>query len=247
MSDDLSKIDVSKVPAQTVIKEGRKIIEITLDKTKVTEAAMKEIMEYVYVDRVSWDSSTDKTLIQEVKNAAQYLVIERLVAICDFYLGTEKATIPESVWWKNMKWAFDNLRTGDNSLSDLTLVCKGGEKEATVTCHACILCAASKFFYTLILGEVVTEESKSMKVVLDDATESQMLAILKYIYTKEFEVDIKDLLGVWILSNRFVLEDFQTECESMIQKISRKKMQKILKKLLYCFNVKKLKKCVTKH
>jgi len=207
-------------------------LDVTFDKTKVSENAYKEVLEYIYTDRVGWNKDTDPELIKSVKDAATYLALDRLVAICDSHLDkTKNVTIPESVWWKNMKWAFENLRTGKNSLSDLTLICKGGEKPIEVMCHACIVCAASKYFFTMLLGDVPTEEAKTKKVTLDDATESQILSILKYIYSKEFEVDVKDVVGVWILSNKFVLEDLQVECESMILKNLTKDTAKDIKKV----------------
>jgi hypothetical protein len=158
--------------------------------------------------------------------------MDRLVAICDSHLDkTKNVTIPESTWWKNMKWAFENLRDGEKSLSDLTLVCAGGDKPVDVTCHACIVCAASKYFFTLLLGEVPTEEAKTKKVTLEDATESQILSILKYIYSKEFDVDVNDVVGVWILSNKFVLDDLQVECESLIMKNLNKESAADIKKV----------------
>jgi hypothetical protein len=226
---DYSKIstDGTKISAR---EDGT--LDITFDKSKVSEKAFKEILEYIYTDRVGWNKDTDSQLIQDVKSAAQYLQLDRLVAICDSHLDkTKNITIPESLWWKNMKWAFENLRTGKTSVADLTLICKGGDKPVDVMAHACIVCAASKYFFTMLLGDVPTEEAKTKKVVIDDATESQMNSILKYIYSKEFDVDVKDVVGVWILANKFVLEDLQVECESMILKNLNKDNAKDIKKV----------------
>jgi hypothetical protein len=212
---DYSHIDTTG-SSITTLPDGK--FQITLDK-RVTSKAFKEILEYLYTDRVSWDRDTDLALIREVQEAAKYLQLERLVAICETYLDrTKNIAVPDSTWWKNMKWAFENLRTGPYNMSDLTLVCQGGEKEVEVPCHAVILTSACKYFHGMLLGDVDNEEKKTMRIVIEDATESQMLAILKYIYTREFEVDINDVVGVWILFNKFLLEDLQVECESMIMK-----------------------------
>lgn len=229
MSQDYSKIETS---GTKISQRDDGTLDVTFDKKVVNEKAFKEVLEYIYTDRVAWTKDTDTQLIQDVKSAASYLQLERLVAICDSHLDkTKNVTIPESSWWKNMKWAFENLRSGKNSLSDLTLICKGGEKPVEVMAHACIVCAASKYFFTMLLGDVPTEEAKTKKVTIDDATESQMLSILKYIYSKEFDVDVKDVVGVWILSNKFVLEDLQVECESMILKNLTKDTAKDIKKV----------------
>jgi hypothetical protein len=225
--------DLSKISTQgstiKLNKEGK--LEIALDK-RVTNRAFKEVLEYLYTDRVSWDRDTDPNIIREVQDAAKYLQIERLASICETYLDRSKTvSVPDSSWWKNMKWAFENLRNGDNSMSDLTLICKGDGKEVIVPCHAVILTSACKYFHSMLLGDVDNDEKKSMKIVVEDATEKQMLSILKYIYTREFDVDIKDVIGVWILSNKFLLEDLQVECESMIMKNINKENVKDIKKI----------------
>src|SRR5690606_12635721 len=158
-------------------------------------------------------------LIREVQEAAKYLQLKRLETICETYLDrTKNVAVPDSTWGKNMKWAFENVRTGEYSMSDLTLICKGDGKDVAVPCHAVMLTSACKYFHGMLLGDVDNEEKKTMKSVIEDATEKQMLAILKYIYTREFDVDINDVVGVWILSNKFLLEDLQVECESLIMK-----------------------------
>lgn len=133
--EDLSKIDISGV--KVIPTSDGKGIDVTFDKSKVTERSFKEVLEYIYTDRVAWDKNTDPFLISEVKNSAQYLHLDRLAAICDTYLDKSKnVTVPESTWWKNMKWAFENLRVGKNSLSDFTIVVKDGEKTVDIPCHA---------------------------------------------------------------------------------------------------------------
>lgn len=226
--NDLSKINTQGSQIQ-LNKDGK--LEISLDK-KVSSRAFKEVLEYLYTDRVSWDRETDINLIRETQEAAKYLQIERLNAICETYLDRQKnISVPDSTWWKNMKWAFENLRTGDNSMSDLTLVCKADGKEVIVPCHAIILTSACKYFHSILLGDIDNEEKKTMKIVIEDATEKQLNSILKFIYTREFDVDIKDVIGVWILSNKFLLEDLQVECESMIMKNITKDNVKDIKKI----------------
>jgi len=213
-SQDWQNIDTSGTTITTV--EGR--AQITLDK-RVTNKAFKEVLEYLYTDKVSWDKDTDKDLIKETQEAAKYLGLTRLDIIAETFLDkTKNVAVPESTWWKNMKWAFENLRKGDYNMSDLTLICKGDGKDVDVPCHAVILTSACKYFHGMLLGDVDNEEKKTMKIVIDDATEKQMEAILKYVYTREFDVDVNDVVGVWILANKFLLEDLQVECESMIMK-----------------------------
>eukprot|EP01080_Neovahlkampfia_damariscottae_P002644 gene2644-3841_t len=234
MSKDDKETDLSKISTQgssiKTNKEGK--LEITLDK-RVTSRAFKEVLEYLYTDRVSWDRDTDSNLISEVKEAAKYLQLDRLAIICETYLDrTKNVAVPDSTWWKNMKWAFENLRTGDNAMSDLTLICKGSDgQDVQVPCHAVILTSACKYFHSMLLGEIDNEEKKTMKITVEEATEKQMLSILKYIYTREFEVDIKDVIGVWILSNKFLLEDLQVECESLIMKNINKDNVKDIRKI----------------
>lgn len=103
-------------------------------------------------------------------------------------------------------------------MSDLQLICQGDGEDRIVKCHAIILTSACKYFHSILLGGVDNEEKSNMKIVVPEATEKQMLSILKYIYSREFEVDINDVIGVWTLSNKFLLEDLQVECESMITK-----------------------------
>ncbi|KAL0485674.1 kelch-like protein [Acrasis kona] len=213
-SQDYQSIDTTGTAISTV--EGR--AQITLDK-KVTNKAFKEVLEYLYTDKVSWDKDTDKDLIKETQEAAKYLGINRLDIIAETFLDkTKNVAVPESTWWKNMRWAFENLRRGQYSMSDLTLICRGDGSDVEVPCHAVILTSACKYFHGMLLGDVDNEEKKTMKIVIEDATEKQMEAILKYVYTREFDVEVNDVVGVWILANKFLLEDLQVECESMIMK-----------------------------
>jgi hypothetical protein len=57
-----------------------------------------------------------------------------------------------------------------------------------------------------------------MKIEINDVTEKQIKAILKYIYTREFDVETIDVIPIWVLSNKFLLDDLQVECESLIMK-----------------------------
>jgi len=213
----------------TTTPEGR--IQIVLDK-RVTNKAFKEVLEYLYTDKVSWDKDTDPDVIKETKEAAKYLGLKRLEIIAETYLDkTKNLAIPESTWWKNMKYAFENLRSGDSDMTDLTLVCRGDDTESLVKCHAVILTSACKYFHGMLLGDVDNEEKRTMRIVIDDATEEQMLAILKYVYTREFDVDVNDVVGVWILAHKFLLEDLQVECESMIMKNINKENVGDIKKI----------------
>jgi hypothetical protein len=216
MTDELeTKIDTTGTTITTT-PDGR--TQIVLDK-RVTSRAFKEVLEYLYTDKVSWDKDTDIDLIKETQEAAKYLGLKRLEIIAETYLDkTKNVAVPESTWWKNMKYAFENLRSGDTDLSDLVLVCKEDNKEVEVRCHAVILTSACKYFHGMLLGDVDNEEKRTMRIVIEDASEQQMLAILKYIYTREFDVDVNDVVGVWILAHKFLLEDLQVECESMIMK-----------------------------
>jgi hypothetical protein len=103
-------------------------------------------------------------------------------------------------------------------MSDLILVCKDGKNTAEVPCHAVIVTAACKYFYSMLLGDIENEEKKTMRIEIEDITEKQMESILKFIYTREFDVSMEDVVGIWVKSNKFLLEDLQIECESMITK-----------------------------
>jgi len=221
-----ANIDTTGTSISTV--DGK--MQITLDK-KVTHKAFREVLEYLYTDKVSWDKDTEKDLIKETQEAAKYLSLERLEIIAETYLDkTKNVAVPESTWWKNMKWAFENLRTGKWNLSDLTLICNEDDKTVEVPCHAVILTSACKYFHGMLLGDVENEQKKTMRIEIEDATEKQMLAILKYIYTREFEVEVDDVVGVWILAHKFLLEDLQVECESMIMKnITKENVEEIKK------------------
>jgi len=45
-----------------------------------------------------------------------------------------------------------------------------------------------------------------------------MEIILKYLYTKEFKVDVKDIVPVWMMTDKLQLSTLQEECESIICK-----------------------------
>lgn len=228
MSEEESWRSIDTTGTAITIIDGKQ--QIVLDK-KVTHKAFKEVLEYLYTDKVSWDKDTEKDLIKETQEAAKYLQLERLEIIAETYLDkTKNVAVPESTWWKNMKWAFENLRTGKWNLSDLTLVCKEEDKDVDVPCHAVILTSACKYFHGMLLGDVDNEQKKTMRIEIEDATEKQMLAILKYIYTREFEVEVDDVVGVWIAAHKFLLEDLQVECESMIMKnITKDNVEEIKK------------------
>lgn len=227
-NQETARIDTTGTTISTT-PDGR--TQIVLDK-RVTNRAFKEVLEYLYTDKVSWDKDTDIDLIKETQEAAKYLQLKRLEVIAETYLDkTKNVAVPESTWWKNMKYAFEQLRSGETDLSDLTLVCKGDDKVVEVRCHAVILTSACKYFHGMLLGDVDNEEKKTMRITIDDATEQQMLAILKYIYTREFDVDVNDVVGVWILAHKFLLEDLQVECESMIMKNINKENVGDIKKI----------------
>jgi hypothetical protein len=120
------------------------------------------------------------------------------------------------------------------------LVCKEDNKEVEVRCHAVVLTSACKYFHGMLLGDVDNEEKRTMRIVIEDASEQQMLPILKYIYTREFDVDVDDVIGVWILAHKFLLEDLQVECESMIMKNITKDNVADIKRLLKWFNPEEL-------
>jgi hypothetical protein len=158
--------------------------------------------------------------------------MKRLECICETFLDKSKTTtIPESTWWDNMKWTFENLRKKEYNMCDLTLVCKDGKNVVEVPCHAVILTAACKYFYGMLLGNIENEEKKTMRIEIEDITEKQMESILKFIYTREFDVGMEDVVGVWVKSNKFLLDDLQIECESMITKNINKDNVEVIKEI----------------
>lgn len=213
---------------------------IELDK-RVSFAAMQQVVEYLYTDKINWDKNTDKQLIKSTKEAAQYLKLKRLEQICETFLDTKNVGIGESEWWKNLKWAYENLRKEPFDMTDLTLICRSEGKEAHVRCHALILTAACKYFSSILLGDVDNPEKKSMAIVVEDCSEKQMECILKYIYTREFQVELNDVIGVWILANKFLLEDLQVECESVIMKNITKENVKDIKTIAEMVKSKRVK------
>jgi hypothetical protein len=71
----------------------------------------------------------------------------------------------------------------------------------------------------MLIGDLSNEEKKTMKIkITDELTKRQMLSILKFIYTREFDVETQDIIPIWYLSNKFLLEDLQVECETLIIK-----------------------------
>jgi len=206
------KIDIGGTDFKIVNDE----IEIILDE-RITPESFLQILEYLYTDKVSWDDTTDINFIKEIKIAANYLCLDRLEKICDSYIDTNSdVIIPESQWWENMKWAFENLRSGIYDLTDFTLICKDEDTVENVKCHSVILANACKYFHAMLLGDSDNEEKKKRQTVVEDCSKKQMESILKYIYTREFAVDTDDVVGVWVISNKFLLEDLQIECENLI-------------------------------
>jgi len=72
-SQDFSKIDTT---GTTISYSNDGKLVIALDK-RVTSRSFKEVLEYLYTDRVNWDRETDVNLIREVQDAAKYLQIKK--------------------------------------------------------------------------------------------------------------------------------------------------------------------------
>jgi len=161
--------------------------------------------------------------MSETRDAAEYLEIKRLEQIANRYLEKNKTLqVEASQWWDNMTWAYNNLRSGNYDLTDLTLICKSEDENETteekVKCHALILTSYCKYFYNILLGKVESKAKKTMTITIEDATKRQMEGILRFIYTREFDIHLDDVVSVWILANKFLLEDLQIECESTVMK-----------------------------
>jgi len=137
--------------------------------------------------------------------------------MCQKLLG-EDVEIPDSTWSENMMWVFENMRSGKYDSSDFKIVCRKSEDdlaEVKVPCHAVILSSFSKYFKSALQGDVDTDEKKYMEGKID-ATESQVLSVLKFVYTKQIDEEKDDIVGAWIIGCKYVIEDLIEECEDII-------------------------------
>jgi hypothetical protein len=181
-------------------------------------------------------------LVKEVKIAATYLQLERLVLICESHLEKEKTVmIHDSTWWENMKWAFENLRQEDMfDCTDIKIKCNDGK---VVKAHSLIICCTCDYFMKLFGQhgeEIETEEKKTKTVQFDLVDSTQMECVLKYLYTKEFKVDIKDIVPVWLMSDKLQISALQDECESTIMNNLTKETLEDIQKIAEGLNSKKV-------
>jgi len=191
---------------------------LNLDK-RVSPVAMGEIYKYLYQDRVYWTPDTPDDLVKEVKIAAEYLQLDRLVLICESHLEKEKTVmVTDSTWWENMKWAFENLRQDDQfDCADIKIKCND---DKIVRVHSLIICCTCDYFMKLFgqqgQEEIETEERKTKTVTFELVDSVQIEAVLRYLYTKEFKVEVKDIVPVWLMSDKLQIPALQEECESTI-------------------------------
>jgi hypothetical protein len=100
-------------------------------------------------------------------------------------------------------------------MTDLKIQCNDG---LTVKCHSIIVCAFCKYFKNLLISDIKTKETESKTIEFTLVNSTQMELILKFMYTKEFDVKLDDVISIWIMSDKLYLNDLQTECESLIEK-----------------------------
>jgi len=191
---------------------------VNLDK-QVSPRAMGEVYKYLYQDRVYWAPETDDDMVKEVKIAAEYLQLDRLVLICESHLEKEKTVmVSDSIWWDNMIWAFENLRKGDcYDCTDIKIKCNDGK---IVRAHSLIICCTCDYFMKIFGNQsgddIETEERKNKQVEFDLVDSVQMENVLKYLYTKVFKVDVKDIVPVWLMSDKLQVQNLIDECETMV-------------------------------
>jgi hypothetical protein len=96
--------------SRIVQKDGN--YEIILGK-KIEPKVLNEVLNYMYTEKVIWNKNTDPQYLVKVKEAAEYFQLGRLKQLCLLFLyPDEDIVIPPSKWLNNMKWGFENLRTG---------------------------------------------------------------------------------------------------------------------------------------
>jgi len=230
MSDELKDIDLGESYIQ-VGEDGT--WNLFLDK-RVTKRAKYYVFYFIYQEETDDLDKQPEEVIREVREAAKFLHLKRLEQICGNLLDkTIQITEKADKYFTNLEWAFNNLRSGKYDLTDFQFVCKGGKR---VKCHACVLVAASKYFDKLLTGSVETEEKKKGEINVDENTEQQVETVLKYIYTRKLQdYKMEDIVSIWILSNKFLLEDLLLECESIILRNISKDNAADIKKIAEMF------------
>jgi len=202
--------------------DGIPVVEF--DTGLFTKRAFDAVLNFIYEDRIDWEPDTDE-FKKEVIQAAKYFHMKRLEIIASNSLETNptQEEEPPSDWYEKMTWAFNNLRKGDvHKRGDVMLLCKSTEgKEVHVPAHIFILGAESRYFNNMFtdLGKLETKEKKERKVVLEGVSESQILTVLKYLYSRTFECQEADVVDVWFLSNKYAMDELQIECESKLKEV----------------------------
>jgi predicted transcriptional regulator len=230
MTDELKDIDLGESYIQ-VGDDG--VWNLFLDK-RVPKRSRYYIFYYIYQEETDDLDKQPEEIIREVREAAKFLHLKRLEQICGNYLDkTIQITEKGNKFLENLEWAYNNLRSGKYDLTDFQFVCKDNK---IVRCHACVLVAASKYFDTLLAsGSVQSEEKKKMEIVVEE-TEQQIQTVLRYIYTRQLvEFKMEDIVPIWILANKFMLEDLLLDCEAIILRNISKDNAADIKKIAEMF------------
>jgi hypothetical protein len=222
--DAWREIDVGQ--SSVILAEDGKF-DIRLEPGVMTKETFELILKYLGCNHSPFGKSDISVeQIRAVRKGAVYLHIPRLVKVCDIYLqdiggnGTQ-SEIPPNDWWINMEWAYEN-RSGVYDMTDMTILCEGDG--AVIRAHSCVLNRMSAYFVLISRwGDAKckterTPEGLRYMVNIPDVTREQMECVVKYIYTKKFEVDSNTAIAVYALADKFLLGELKDECSKYIAK-----------------------------
>jgi hypothetical protein len=75
-------------------------------------------------------------------------------------------------------------------MSDISIKCND---DKIVKAHSLILCSTCEYFNKILLTEIKTIENETKVIEFEIVNSNQMEIIIKYLYTKEFEISTNDV------------------------------------------------------
>ena len=115
---------------------------------------------------------------------------------------------------KELVERLDILRRNEN-FCDVTIIVKGKEFKA----HRAVLAAASPFFLTLLTSDMREGNEQLIRMELEEATESVMEEVLKYIYTGNVLVTEERAHGLIATANYLLLPSLKTLVDNFLKEV----------------------------
>ena len=127
---------------------------------------------------------------------------------------SQPMTTDPSKYRQELGERLDILRRNE-SFSDVTITVKGKEFKA----HRAILAAASPFFLTLLTSDMRESNEQLIRIELEEATESVMEDVLKYIYTGNVLVTEERAHNLIATANYLLLPSLRTVASNFLNEI----------------------------